>query len=299
MDIKDVEIFCSIAETGNLTRAADRLKLTTMKVSRRLAQLEEELGVRLFQRTTRALSLTNEGEEFLPFAHRLIETESTAKSMFSTEAQRAYGLLRITAPSGIGRRYILPLLPDFMAANPELQIELSLSEDMTDIVSQGYDIAIRVAPLKDSQLIAHKIVENPRILCASPAYIQQYGQPTNLDELRAHYCLKLSTVPNWTFEAEDLHETLNPTGRFTCSNVDGIREMCLAGAGIAQLTVLDVFHELQSGRLVAINLADVQSQTLSVWALTPSRQYTPLRVTAFLRVLKQSLGEYALGQKHE
>lgn len=289
MNLRDIEIFCAIAETGNLSQAARRLSVTAMTVSRCLARLEKALGVRLFQRTTRAVALTQEGEEFLPYARAMTDAELTAKNMFSADAQGAYGLLRITAPSGFGRRTILPLLPGLMAENPKLQTELDLSDDEVDIVGQGYDVAIRIAPLKDSQLIAHKLADNPRILCASADYLRQYGQPHTLADLHAHQCLKITTVPYWRFVKEGrlLNQTVE--ARFSCSNVEGVRSMCLAGAGIAQLTALDVDEELSTGALVALTLQDADPQALAVWALLPTRRFVPRRTTVFLAALKASL----------
>lgn len=161
MNLRDVELFIVLAETCNLSQVGRRLGMSAMSVSRHLAQLEKDLGARLFQRTTRAVSLTSEGEEFLPYARTMMEAEQGARIMFSEDAGGASGLLKITAPSGIGRRYILPLLPDLMERNPKMKIDLNLSDDVVDIVGQGYDVAIRVAPLRDSNLIAHRLSSNP------------------------------------------------------------------------------------------------------------------------------------------
>ncbi|MEZ0582019.1 MULTISPECIES: LysR family transcriptional regulator [Erwinia] len=290
MNLKDVEVFCAIVAVGNLTRAARTLGSTAMTVSRRLALLESELGVRLLQRTTRAVSLTSEGEEFLPYARAMVEAEQTAKNMFSAGATGAFGLLRVTAPSGFGRRNVLPLLPELMAANPQMKVELNLSEDAVDIVAQGYDIAIRIAPLRDSRLVAHRLADNPRVLCASPAYLQRNGTPKLLADLKNHACLRLSALPWWLFENQGGAVSYTPDARFSCSSVEGVREMCVAGAGIAQLTALDIREEAARGELVPLMLEDMAMPALAVWALLPTRRYTPRRVTAFLAVLKQSLG---------
>ncbi len=137
MNLRDVELFIVLAETCNLSQVGRRLGMSAMSVSRHLAQLEKDLGARLFQRTTRAVSLTSEGEEFLPYARTMMEAEQGARIMFSEDAGGASGLLKITAPSGIGRRYILPLLPDLMERNPKMKIDLNLSDDVVDIVGQG------------------------------------------------------------------------------------------------------------------------------------------------------------------
>ncbi|MEI2264623.1 LysR family transcriptional regulator [Erwinia sp. CGal63] len=289
MNLKDVEVFCAIVTAGNLSKAARALGSTAMTISRRLAQLESELGVRLLQRTTRAVSLTSEGEEFLPYARAMVEAEQTAKNMFSGDATGAFGLLRVTAPSGFGRRTVLPLLPELMTANPQLKIELNLNEDAVDIVAQGYDVAIRIAPLKDSRLVARRLADNPRVLCASPAYLQQKGVPESLADLKNHDALRLSALPWSLVDSQGDAVSYAPEARFYCSSVEGVREMCVAGAGIAQLTALDIHDEIARGELVALTLNDVAMPALAVWALLPTRRYTPRRVTAFLAALEHAL----------
>lgn len=289
MNLMNVEIFCSIADTGNLTESARRLNATPMTISRRLAQLESELGVRLFQRTTRAVSLTSEGEEFLPYARMMVEAGESAKSLFSSERQGASGLLRVTAASEFGKRHLLPLLPALMAANPALKVDLNLSDNLVDIVGQGYDMALRLAPLKDSTLVAHKLADNPRILCAAPSYLARRGQPSSLIDLAQHHCLKISGVAHWMFEQNGQVVNCPVAAHFSCSSVEGVRAMCVSGVGIAQLTLLDIRDELRRGELVEMTLPDAGRHELAVWALLPTRQYMPYRTTVLLKALKASL----------
>lgn len=289
MNLPDVHLFLVITETRSLTQAARRLDISPMAVSRRLAALEKDLGTRLLQRTTRSVSLTQEGHEFLGYARALVEAEAGARALFSPETRGAVGLLRVTAPSGFGRRNILPLVPELLSANPELRIDVQLTEDVVDIVNRGIDVAIRIAPLKDSSLIAKKLTDNPRVVCASPAYLQHYGVPEVLSDLSQHNCLRLTNVLQWTFEGDGQTTGLSVDGRFSSSNVEGVREMCLQGVGIAQLTWWDVKKELKEGRLVQIHFLDVTPQNLSVWALLPTTRHLPRRVSIFIDVLKQSL----------
>ena len=289
MNLQNGSLFLVITETRSLTQAAKRQNISAMAVSRRLASLEHELGVRLVQRTTRSVSLTQEGMEFLPYARALIDAETGAKSLFSPSTQGAAGLLRITAPSGFGRRNILPLVPELLADNPKLNIDLQLSEDVVDIVGRGIDVAIRIAPLKDSTLIARKITDNPRVICASPAYLNSKDTPRFVEDLTTHHCLRLSSVPQWIFERDGEIIRVSVEGRFTSDNVEGVRELCVQGLGIAQLTRWDVRKEIQEGALVEIALADAEPQALSIWAVLPSTRYLPLRVSAFIEKLKSSL----------
>ncbi|WAH52838.1 LysR family transcriptional regulator [Pseudescherichia vulneris] len=289
MNLQEVSLFLVITETRSLTQAAKRQNISAMAVSRRLASLERELGVRLLQRTTRSVSLTQEGLEFLPYARALIDAETGARALFSPSTQGAAGLLRITAPSGFGRRNILPLVPELLADNPKLNIDLQLSEDVVDIVGRGIDVAIRIAPLKDSTLIARKITDNPRVICASPAYLKAQGTPQSVADLIKHHCLRLSSVPQWIFEREGETLRVSVEGRFSSDNIEGVRELCVQGLGIAQLTRWDVRKEILEGALVEIALADAEPQALSIWAVLPSTRYLPLRVSAFIEKLKSSL----------
>lgn len=289
MNVQDVLLFLVITETRSLTQAAKRQGISAMAVSRRLASLEQALGARLLQRTTRSVSLTQEGMEFLPYARALVDAEEGARALFSPSKQGATGLLRITAPSGFGRRNILPLVAGLLADNPQLRIDLQLSEDVVDIVGRGIDVAIRIAPLKDSTLIARKIADNPRIVCASPDYLNARGTPQSVADLMKHHCLKLSPVPQWIFERDNEIFRLGVHGRFSSDNVEGLRELCVQGLGIAQLTRWDVMKEISEGELVEITLADVRPQPLSVWAVLPTNRYLPLRVSTFIDRLKSSL----------
>ncbi|MBP2198953.1 LysR family transcriptional regulator [Pantoea cypripedii] len=289
MNLNDIESFLMVSQTRSLTKAAERLGVTAMTVSRRLASLEDELGKRLLHRTTRAVALTDEGEEFLPYAKSLAEAERNARNLFSPDRPGVSGQLRVTAPTGFGRRNIIPLIPALMADNPDLKIELQLSDSITDLVGLGFDIAIRIAPLRDSRLVAHRLSDNPRVLCASPGYLLQSGNPIRLSDLHQHNCLRLSGVLQWSFIVDGHTSSITVDGRFSASNVESVRALCIEGCGIAQLSLWDVKEELLAGKLVAIELEDAKPQMLAVWALFPTTRHLPARVTVFLDRLKKSM----------
>lgn len=290
MNLQNVLLFLTVQETGSLAKAARQLNISPMAASRRLSSLEDELGTRLLQRTTRSVSLTQEGIEFLPYAQAMLEAEEGARAALSPKMKKgATGLLRITVPSGFGRRNVLPLIPSLLRNNPELQVDIQFNEAIESIVSRGLDVAIRIAPLRDSNLIAKKIIDNPRILCASPEYLKKRGIPKKLNHLSQHDCLRLTNVMQWTFASDGKHKSVSVDGRFSSNNVEGIRELCVCGIGIAQLTYWDVKKELNEGKLIEIALDDVQPQQLSIWAVLPSTRYLPLRVSVFIESLKNSL----------
>lgn len=289
MDLKNIAVFHAAATGGSLAHAARQLDMTPMAVSRRLAALEDDLGVRLLHRTTRAIALTPEGEEFLPYARTMLDAAEEAKGMLQPSAQGAKGILRITAPAAFGRIVIMPLIVGLLEANPELRIDLQLTDSVVDIAGSGIDVAIRIAPLKDSEMVARQIAPNPRVMCAAPMYLEHMGTPTTLEELNRHARIRLANMPLWPFVSGGQPRLVRTEGRFVCNSVEGVRTACVQGMGIAMLTYFDVRAELESGLLVAIQLTDAQPEGLSVWALTPTRRYIPMRVRTFLDALENSL----------
>ncbi len=260
-----------------------------MSVSRRLAALEEELGVRLFHRTTRAVALTADGETFLPLAQAMLDARNAALAAFSDCRDGLGGVLKVTAPNRIGRALVVPLVVKLMAANPHLQIDLTLTDGIVDIVAAGIDVAVRVAPLQMSELIATKLADNPRILCASPAYIKARGRPKKLSDIDAHSCLTLHAMDGWTFRTGERVVTKRISGRLAANSVDAVRAACLAGAGIAMLTYWDVAEDLADKTLMSIALSDAEPEALAIWAILPTRLYMPPRARAFIDAMKAAL----------
>jgi DNA-binding transcriptional LysR family regulator len=289
MDLNDLTLFKLIATTGSLSAAGRRIGATPMVVSRRLAALEHQLGTRLFNRTTRSLSLTSEGESFLPYVDSLLETQEEAIAALSPTERGLAGQLKVTAPNVFGHSILVPLLAEIMAANPALKVDLTLSDGVLDIVRTGIDVAIRVAPLQPSELISARLADNPRILCASPAYIARFGKPDTLSELANHPCLRLHGMSEWPFIVDGEVKRIRVVGPFSASSVDAVRSACLAGLGIAMTTYWDVGKLLDRRELVSIELADALPDRLAIWAVYPSRRYTPPRVRALVEALKERL----------
>ncbi|MET0982863.1 MAG: LysR family transcriptional regulator [Telluria sp.] len=291
MQTSDLRIFLAVAAAPNLSAAARQLDLGPMQVSRRLASLENELGVRLFHRTTRSLSLTAEGEAFLPFAHTMTDAEESARGQLSPSGAGVSGVLRMTAPSVFGQAIVLPLAARLMEQFPALRIDLDLSDRVQDIVGQGFDLALRIAPLADSELVARRMAANPRIICAAPGYLARYGRPTTLAQLEAHQCIVLQTVPKWPLLVNGELQRWRMQGRVLTSSVDAARTAALLGMGVAMLTYWDVRQQLADGTLVKIGLEDAMMEDLSVWAVMPTRRYVPTRVKVFLDALDCALSQ--------
>src|ERR1700744_5914611 len=296
MLLPDVRTFLAVASAGSLSAAARQLDVVPMQVSRRIAALEEDLGVRLFHRTTRSLTLTAEGEAFVPFATAMADAESGARAELSPSQGKASGVLRLTAPSGFGQSVVLPMLASLLEANPELRIDLDLSDRQVDIVGQGLDVALRIAPLEDSELVAKKMVSNPRLICAAPAYLKKHGRPSTVADLDDHACIRLSAVRRWPLIVDGALIRKQVDARLTTTSVEAARTAAVQGLGLAQLTYWDVFRQLADNSLVQIHLTDAAMEDLSVWAVMPSRQYVPNRVNVFLGALQSKIAE--LSEKH-
>lgn len=289
MQSENLQVFVAAISAGSLAGAARRLKLTPMAVTRRVAALESDLGVRLIHRSTRSIALTPEGEAFMPFAVEMLEAEEAARAAVSPQAGSATGLLRVSAPVTLGRRVIVPLLPSLLSAHPGLSVDLGLSDEVVDIFSSGIDVAIRIAPLKDSGLIARHLVDNPKHLYAAPSYLAARGAPVFLSDLEAHECLAFSNTVHWVFQVGEIEQAVKVSGRVTSSGVDGFLGACLAGLGLARLSAWDVQDEVRAGALVRVDLKDARPQQLSIWAVYPSRRHLLPKIQAFLGRLQDQL----------
>lgn len=289
MNLSDVSLFCEIVSSGSLSAAGRQAGISPMAVSRRLTALERELGIRLLHRTTRSVALTADGETFLPFARTMLDARDTATAALSERHEGLSGVLRVTAPNRIGRAFVVPPVIRMMAANPLLKVDLTFTDGIVDIVASGIDVALRVAPLHASELVAIRLVDNPRILCAAPGYLATHGCPQRLSDIDAHACLTLHSMDAWPFLQAGKHVAKQVSGRFTASSVDTVHAACLAGAGLALLTYWDVASELADGTFVSVTLADAEPELLAIWAVLPTRRHLPARVRGFIDTLKVEL----------
>ena len=294
MNTEDVAVFTAAVSAGTLAAAARRLGIAPMEASRRLANLETTLGARLLHRTTRSLSLTSDGEAFLPYAQNLLESEQEARAVLRADTGEATGLLRISASVAFGIKFVAPLVPRLLARHPELRLSLDLTDAMPDLVATGTDLAIRIARLRDSGLIAQKLADSPRVLVASRDYLAQHGTPTSTDELVDHICLPLTGRTHWTFIAHGKEKQVRLSTRFYASTAEGCHAACRAGAGIALLAHWNVADELHGGRLVPIELEDAAPESFTIWAVYPSTRLLPQKVRVFIAELRHALAEAGL-----
>ncbi len=198
--LKELEAFVQVANKGSLTAAAAGEGVTPAIIGRRLDALEDRLGVRLLVRTTRKLTLTQEGEAFLEDCQRILTDLANAEAQLSLGSARASGHLKVTAPAGFGRKHVAPLLREFLRGHPEVSASLDLADRTVDLVGEGIDCAVRLGGLVDSSLVAVRLGEMKRVVVGSPGYFQQRGVPRSLDDLASHDCLALATQPGWDFQ---------------------------------------------------------------------------------------------------
>lgn len=289
MELSDLAVFVEAVRAGSLAAASRRLGINSMAASRRLAALETELGIRLVHRTTRSLSPTVEGEAFLPHAQAMLEQQASGLAALRPTGAGVSGQLRATASAAFGRKVVAPMIAPFMRDNPELQVDLLLTDDQVDIVAQGIDVAIRIAKLRDNHLVARRLADNPRRLCASPGYLKASGTPAVLAALSDHACLLATGTSHWTFSRNGKAVRQKVDGRFTANSIEALHQACRGGLGIAYLSSWNVEDDLRSGLLHEIRLEDAEPEPLAIWAVYPTARLVPAKVRAFVDALERML----------
>ncbi|MDB1125413.1 LysR family transcriptional regulator [Vibrio algarum] len=282
MNIEHLRLFVRIAATNNISQAGQELGLSPAVASAHVNKLEEGLGVRLVHRTTRKVSLTEEGIDFLPHAEEVLATIEAARASVGVGNALPQGTLRITAPASFGRMHLLPALKEFLALHPRLSIDLRLTDSIVDLVEGGFDIAIRNAELKDSSLIARKLAPDNRIICASPDYLANNGQPSYPEDLRAHHCINLMGLENWLFETPNGALNIKTKGNLRTDHGEAVRDACIQGLGIAMAATWSVYKQLESGELVQILKEYPLDSDSGIWAVYPSSRLLAPKVRAFI-----------------
>ena len=293
--LKAFETFVTVAQKGSLTAAAKAEGVAPAIMGRRLDSLEEHLGVKLLVRTTRRLSLTQEGSAFLEDCLRLLADVASAEASVSAGGVQASGHLRVTAPAGFGRRHVAPLLPRFREEHPKVTLSLNLSDRVVDVAAEGFDCAVRVGDLPDSSLVSVRLADNRRLCVATPAYLARHGTPSHPSDLMRHACLTLSSdasqTRGWAFSVPAsgaaVHEVihLRPSGPLDCSDGQVLHAWCLAGQGIAWRSTWEVEEDIAAGRLVPV-LEAFAAPPNGIYAVFPQRKHLPLRLRLWLDYLK-------------
>lgn len=291
--VDDREVFFNVVEANGFGAAARRLETTPASVSRRVKSLEQRLGVRLLQRTTRKLSLTEAGERYFREGRRLLHELDDLEQALTASAHEPEGELRIVAPMSFGQRRLAPLVARFAKLHPKLRISLILEDRETDLIDAAADLAIRIGYPADSSMIARAIAPVPRHVCASPEYLERRGHPESPEDLLHHDCLHYSLISEreeWTFLGDDGEQTLAIKGSFCSNNGDVLSEAAIQGLGITLLPSFIVEEGLADGRLVRL-LEDYERASLTLFALYPSRRHVPAKTRRFLEFLLEHLAE--------
>ena len=287
MNWRGVDEAVAVAETGSFTVAADMLNTTVASVSRRISELEDRLGVKLFTRTTRQVSLNPDGETYLAHCRDALRMLHAAEDELTDRQAGLTGQIRMTAAVEFGERVIAPAIATFQLLHPEVSIDLDLSNDRFDLIGGKYNLAVRLGEFPDSSLIARKIGERRLLACASPDYLERYGQPDVPADLRNHNCLR-GSARQWRFQDNGVPKRQQIGGRSRCNSGVAITGMVLRGLGIAQLPDYYVEQHFEDNKLIPI-LSDFQPEPEGIWIVRPDNRFVPRRVREFIKVLTEEV----------
>lgn len=285
----DLQTFAAVVETESFKLAADRLHTSPATVSRRIAALEQTLGVRLLSRTTRQVRLTDAGRQYVGDVQYILDALQASEDKLRDEGAAITGHMRLAVPMSFGVQVVAPLLPAFLKQHPELHIELRLEDEITDLHSAGIDLALRIGELADSSLVATHLCDLPFGFFASPAYLRRYGEPKSPEELSQHQCLHYTLV-NPTQEWQLQNHAIKLKGALSANNGDALCEAAVRGLGIVALPRFVVEKYLLAGQLTPVLQAFVPPAT-TLSAVRLSRRFTPARVTLLTDYLRQALTE--------
>jgi DNA-binding transcriptional LysR family regulator len=284
-------IFVRVVERGSFSAVARELQTSQPTISKVLRALETELGGKLIARSTRHLSLTNEGQRYYDECRHILAAVDAAEHSFQSGRETIAGPLRIGSSVSFGRLQIAPRLPAFLKRHPEVRIDLQLSDQNQDLVSEGLDVTFRIGELNDSSLIARHVGTTHRITVAAPDYLAQNGQPQTPQELSEHNCLLFNLLGSqnlWVYQRNQQHHEVRIKGNAQSNNSEAIRELVLGGLGIALSPVWLFSEDLKAGRVTAI-LQDYTAQSLPIHAVSPANRRQSARVKAFVDYMSQAL----------
>lgn len=274
MKWQGISEFVHVAETESFTQASKRLAISIAQVSRQISALEQRLNIKLFYRTTRKVSLTEEGRVFYQHCRSVLDGLDAAERAITNLQSRPQGKIKLTAPVTYGEQQILPLVNDFVQQYSDIEVTAYLTNQRVDLVEEGYDLAIRLGKLSDSTLMAKKLASRSNYACASPAYLARYGIPHSLSELDKHNCL-LGTLDYWRFKEAGREKNIRVTGSLRYNSGFGLVDAALKGLGIVQLPDYYVQYHLKTGELITV-LENCREPDEGIWAVYPhNRQLSP------------------------
>jgi DNA-binding transcriptional LysR family regulator len=292
VDFEDMRLFVRAVTEGSLSAAGRELGLSPAAASKRLTRLEQALGVRLLQRSSRRLALTEEGTIYFERAQAIIADVDDANSAVGLRQLEVRGQLHVSASVDMGRQYIGPIAAEFASAHAELTLRLTNSDAMLDLFEHGVDVAVRGGTMTDSRLVSRLLTSNFRVLCASPDYLARRGHPRTVDDLQGHDCLMLHRpghgILPWIVQTPEGPRPVRVDASITCDNGDLMRTLAVSGHGLAFKSAWDIAEDVRAGRLVPL-LGDVILPDAHIYAIYPSRCYLPARIRLFVEHLQQQL----------
>ena len=281
-----------VVDAGSFTRAAEQLRLSRPVVSKYVSRLEDRLGVRLLNRTTRRLSLTEAGRIFHQRSQRGLQDIEQAEAEVSRLQENPRGVLRLNTPMSFGILHVAPLLPEFQARYPDVAVDMNLDDRQVDVIEEGFDVSVRIAELPDSSLVARRLAPCRHAVVAAPAYLERHGTPRTPQDLRDHNIITFSyqaSMDDWHFVTPDQRPVSVPvSGTLQANNSLALREALLAGAGIMRTPTFVVGHDIQAGRLVAL-LGNYQALEISIFLVYPQRRHLSPKVRAFVDFMAEKI----------
>lgn len=291
-DLEGMAVFAKVAQAGSFARAAGELGLSKATVSKIVARLERRLGARLLQRTSRRLALTETGRTLLGSATRLVAEAEAAEDAAAADAGAPRGRIRVACPMSFGLASVAPVLPEFLAAHPQVAIELHLGDELVDVIGGGFDLALRIASLPDSSLVARRLCTVRRRLVGAPAYFARHGRPRHPSELARHACLGYAYLPTphlWRFRNASGEEVaVRPAGPLAANNGDALTPALLAGLGLALQPDFMAWGQLESGALEAV-LEGWEMEPIALHLVSPPGGPRPARVQALVEFFAAKL----------
>ena len=292
MDIfSTIPIFTAVVELGSFSEASRKLGITKSAVSKKISALEVQLGTKLIQRTTRKLSLTEAGEQYYSYIHKAKFLVNEAEDAIGSLQGTPRGQLKVSIPMVFGELHIAPLLSEFLLRYPDIKLNLSMDDNVVDLVKDGLDMVLRIGALPDSSLVARKLSPCRSVLCGSPGYFKKHGEPKILMDLKQHNCLYYSYFKSgveWVFDGFNGIERIKPEGNIQVNNSNVLKQLMLNDVGICQMPLFLVEQELANGTLVT-TLEQYSLPEHGIYAVYPQRKFIPEKLKVFLDYLEEKL----------
>jgi DNA-binding transcriptional LysR family regulator len=296
--IQALKVFTAVVKANSFTVAADKLEMSPPMISRYVAWLEKSVGARLFNRTTRRISLTEAGEDYFRRTMQILDALEEADAVVA-QGEEVRGTLRLTAPISFGENQLMPIVTKFMQQHAKVNVVLNLEDRRVNLVEEGYDLAIRITREIEPGLIARKLCLCRSFICASPVYLKRHGTPASLEELAKHECLIFPNFQRetWQFERDDKIEEVEVKGRLKVNNIDALIEAALAGFGLTHQPTFLAGDLIRAGKLKIVTIPNYRFFSPHFYIVYPSRHYLPPKVRAFISALTEWMSPHPVWDK--